>query len=222
MFSEMSINPFLHKGRIVDKPQRKNDTTGAFGFPEWQQPFQSTHRELFTPKDYNESKTILDKEYLKNGYSVINFNLNPKERTFFTTNRRDHHYIKMKSEDRVVIPKERINFIRNSKIKFGDDPEVKTSVYNSLMISPNEMKPRFDYNTIKFHYDEYNIHPIKGIPVWKDPSKMYPFDYFNLPKDKHYIANKNTSHLNMDYRKVWDPITNRYFVGTTRRSEIEN
>lgn len=51
---------------------------------------------------------------------------------------------------------------------------------------------------------------------------MYPFDYFNLPKDKHYIANKNTSHLNMDYRKVWDPITNRYFVGTTRRSEIEN
>jgi hypothetical protein len=56
----------------------------------------------------------------------------------------------MKSEDRVFIPKERINFIRNSKIKFGDDPEVKNSVYNSFMISPNEMKPRFDYNKIKY------------------------------------------------------------------------
>ena len=51
---------------------------------------------------------------------------------------------------------------------------------------------------------------------------MNPFVYFNLSKDKHYIANKNVSHLNTDYRKVWDPITNRYFVGTTRRSEIEN
>ena len=50
----------------------------------------------------------------------------------------------MKSEDRVFIPKERINFVRNCKIKFGDDPEVKNSVYNSFKISPNEMKPRFD------------------------------------------------------------------------------
>ncbi len=35
MFSEMTINPFLHKGGIIDKPHQKNETTGAFGFPEW-------------------------------------------------------------------------------------------------------------------------------------------------------------------------------------------
>ena len=41
-------------------------------------------------------------------------------------------------------------------------------------------------------------------------------------KNKHYIANKNVSHLNNDYKKVWDPITNRYFVGTIRRYETVN
>ena len=160
MFSELEINPFLHKERIVERPQQKNDTTGAFGFPEWQQPFLSTHRALFTPKDYLQSKVILDKEYLKPGFSHIKLNLNPKEQTYLTTNRRDHKYIKMNKEDRVILPKEKIDFIRNSKITFGNDPRVKNSVYNSLMINPNNMIPRYDYDKIKFHYDEYNIHPI--------------------------------------------------------------
>ena len=222
MFSELEINPFLHKERIVERPQQKNDTTGAFGFPEWQQPFLSTHRALFTPKDYLQSKVILDKEYLKPGFSHIKLNLNPKEQTYLTTNRRDHKYIKMNKEDRVFLSKEKIDFIRNSKITFGNDPRVKNSIYNSLMINPSNMTPRYDYDKIKFHYDEYNIHPITGIPVWKNPKKMLPFDYFNLNKDKHYIAARNISYINSDYKKVWDPITNRYFVGTTRNLSTAN
>ena len=48
---------------------------------------------------------------------------------------------------------------------------------------------------------------------------MFPFDYYNKDKDKHYISNRNGAFINNDYKKVWDPITNRFFPGTIRQND---
>ena len=222
MFSELPINPFLVEGRIAEKPKRSNVSQYSLGLPEWQQKFQSTHRDLYTPKPLEGNRAVLNKPYLKPNYSGFQLNLFPQEQPFLTSNLRDYNYKKLKKEDRALLDEKTKNFIKQSKIDFGNFPKTRESVYQFLMMNPKEMKPRFDYDKIKFHYDEYNIHPIKGIPVWKNPKKMLPFDYFNLTKDKHYIANRNVSFINPDYKKVWDPITNRYFVGTTRSCETIN
>ena len=94
--------------------------------------------------------------------------------------------------------------------------EEKESMNSFNYNAPIHQKLRFDYNKINFRYDPYNVHPITNKLIWKDHTKMYPFDYFNKDKDKHYVTNKNTPFINTEYRKVWDPITNRYFPGSVR------
>jgi hypothetical protein len=219
MFSNLSINPFLVEGRIVDRPQKGNKSQYSLGLPEWQQDYQSTHRDLYTPKNLHGNRAVLDKPYLKPNYSGFQLHLFPQEKPFLTSNLRDYNYKKLKNEDKAILDEKTRSFIKNSKINFGNDIQPKESIYQCLMINPKQMKSRFDYDKIQFKYDPYNIHPITGLPVWKDCGKMFPFDYFNKDKDKHYVSNKNVAFINQDYKKVWDPITNRFLPGSIRNEK---
>ena len=219
MFSGLSINPFLTEGRIVERPQQSNQSQFDLGNPDIKYKIQSTHRDLYTPKPLNGNRAVLNKPYLKPNYSGFQLKLFPQEKPFLTSNLRDFTYKKLRNEDKAILDEKTKNFIRNSKIDFGNYIQPKESIYQCLMINPKQMKPRFDYDKIQFHYDPYNIHPITGLPVWKDAGKMFPFDYFNKDKDKHYISNRNGAFINNDYKKVWEPITNRIFPGTIRQND---
>jgi hypothetical protein len=178
MFSGLSINPFLTEGRIVERPQQSNQSQFDLGNPDIKYKIQSTHRDLYTPKPLNGNRAVLNKPYLKPNYSGFQLKLFPQEKPFLTSNLRDFTYKKLRNEDKAILDEKTKNFIRNSKIDFGNYIQPKESIYQCLMINPKQMKPRFDYDKIQFHYDPYNIHPITGLPVWKDAGKMFPFDYF--------------------------------------------
>lgn len=217
MFSEMTINPFLTEGRIVGEINRSNVTQYELGKPEWQQPFISKYRELHTPKNIYGNYLYLDKPYIHiPNWDQIKFN-NGKKQPFLSSYRRD--FLPKKLKEKNILSQEKINFIKNSKIHMGNFPFVKESLSSVSYNDPKQQKLRFDYNKITFKYDKYNIHPITGEMIFKDPNRMFSFEYWNKDKDKHFIANRNMSFYNEDYRKVYDPITNRFMPGSVRAAE---
>ena len=217
MFSEMTINPFLTEGRIVDRPQRTNVTQYELGRIDWQQPFITKYRELHTPKNIYGNSLYIDKPYIHiPNCDQIKFN-NGRKKPFLSSYRRDYYPKKLKEKN--TLDDETIQFIRRSKINMGNYPIVKESISSVSYNDPKQQKPRFNYDKIKFNYDKYNVHPITCEMIFKDPNRMFSFEYWNKDKDKHFIANRNVSFLNEDYRKVYDPITNRFFPGSVRAAE---
>ena len=217
MFSTISVNKGRNQSlRVYGIPFKSNKVNYSIGRPEWQQKYTTAYGEFYTKKKLYGNKEELNKEYLKpnySGFKLIDF---PQEKPFLTSNARDFIPIKMKPEDISKLNVEQLKFIRDSKIIMGEHvPENKT-MYGYLYEDPKKQTPRFDYDKIHFKYNPYNLHPITQKPIWKDPKKMYPFDYYNQDKDKHYITNRNVSFINTEYRKVWDPITNRFFPGSLR------
>ena len=221
MFRKISINKPIKQGKrkiinIVDS-QKVNYSIGR---PEWQQEIKSTSRIFHDVKKLTDNRYILNKNYLKHNYSQIDLHNYPQENPFLTSNRRDFKTLnlkdisKLKSESEEA--KARIKFIRSSHIKFGESDlmEEKESMNSFNYNAPIHQKLRFDYNKINFRYDPYNVHPITNKLIWKDHTKMYPFDYFNKDKDKHYVIPRSNSFINTDYTKVYDPITNRFFIGS--------
>ena len=214
MFAEMEINPFLNQDRIAFKPKQSLESQFEIGIPEWQQKFSSIYRDNYIPLDLSNNKCKIDKPYLKPNYSTIHFN-NPSDNQFLSSNKRDFHYIKMRKEDRSILDESTKNFIRNSKIILGSDNYRKNTIYQSEYIDPKDVKNPVN-DKINFQYNEYRIHPIYQIPIYKDPKQMFGFDYWNRDKNKRYISNRNESYINNDYTKVWDPITNRFLPGSLR------
>ena len=202
--------------RIYGVPLRSNRVNFSFGRPEWQQKYTTTTGEFHCKKKLTDNRHILDKEYLKpnfSGFKLIHF---PQKKPFLTSNARDFIPYNLKPKERSKLNEEQLHFLRTSKIKMGEFiPENKT-IYGYLFEDPKKQTPRYDYEKIHFKYDPYNLHPITQEPIWKDPKRMNPFDYYNQDKDKHYITNRNVSFINTEYKKVWDPITNRFFPGSLR------
>ena len=202
--------------RICGRPLESNKVNFNFGRPEWQQKFSSTSREYHSPKKLKGNREILDKDYLKpnfSGFKLIHF---PQEKPFLTSNARDFIFFNVKPEERAKLNIEQLRFLRASKIVMGEHKPESKSMYGYLYEDPKKQTSRFNYNKINFKYDPYNLHPITQEPILKDPKRMNPFDYYNKDKDKHYITNRNVPFINTEYRKVWDPITNRYFPGSLR------
>ena len=217
MFSSISENKGRKQGlRISGIPVKSDKVNFSFGRPEWQQKYTTTYGELHNKKKLYGNKEELNKEYLTPNYSGFKLIHFPQAKPFLTTNARDYIAFKMKPEDTSKLNVEKLKFIRDSKIILGDHVPEKKSMYGYLYEDPKKQIPRYSYEKVRFKYDPYNLHPITQKPLWKDPKKMYPFDYYNQDKDKHYITNRNVSFINTDYRKVWDPITNRYFPGSVR------
>jgi len=221
MFRTISINPPIKHGkRKVGKIIDSQKVNFSIGRPEWQEEIKSTSQIYYDKKRLTDNKMILNKKYLKRNYSQVDLHNYPQENPFMTSNKRDFKTInidrnsEIKSELETV--KKRMKFIRTSHIHLGEYIPEKESVYSYNYIQPINQKTRFNYNKINFRYNPYNIDPITQKLVWKDPKKMNGFDYFNKDKDKRYVIQKNNSFINNDYTKVYDPISNRYFIGTLR------
>ena len=216
MFSTISEN----KGRIggikIKDPINSNKTNFIFGLPEWQQKYTTTTQEFFTQKNIKGNRLILDKEYLSPNYSGFKLIHFPQKEPFLTSNKRDFVEFKRKEEEKSKLNEKQLKFLRESKIEIGNYKPERKSMYGYLFEDPKKQISRYDYKNINFKYNPYNIHPITQELIFKDPTKMNPFDYFNKDKDKHYITNKKVPYINTEYQKVWDPITNRYFPGSVR------
>ena len=217
MFASISENPEMYSSkRVIGRPKEGNENQYSFGRPEWQQKYQSEFQDKYTEKNVYGNREILDKPYLKPNYSGFEYVHFPNKEPFLTSNQRDFKEIIMTDKDRAVLDEKTKNFIRNSKIILGDFPPTNETVYMDHLKAPKEQFCKYNYDKIKFKYDPYNVHPISGQRIFKDPNNAWGFDRFNRDKDKKYIANRNMSYINTDYHKVWDPITNRYFYGTIR------
>ncbi len=217
MFSTISENRGRKESiRVYGIPIKSNKVNFSLGRPEWQQKYSTTTGEFHCNKKLTDNRIILDKEYLKPNYSGFKLIHFPQKKPFLTSNARDFISFNIKPEERSKLNEERLNFLKNSKIKMGEHNPENKSIYGYLFEDPKKQTPRFNYDKIHFKYDPYNLHPITQEPIWKDPKKMNPFDYYNKDKDKHYITNRNVSFINTEYRKVWDPITNRFFPGSLR------
>ena len=218
MLSKISLNPITKRG--LKKPGNilnSQKVNFSFGLPEWQQPFKSTSQIYYDQKTLQGNRVVLNNKYLKPNYSQIEFKSCPQDKPFLTSNQRDFklHSIDKNSNYNELL-KQRINFIRKSQIILGNDESEKKSIYGFYYNDPKITTDRYDYNKINFRYNPFNLHPITQKLVWKDPNNMFPFEYFNKDKDKRFVIKRSGSCINTDYRKVWDPITNRFFKGSLR------
>ena len=138
MFSNLSINPFLVEGRIVDRPQKGNKSQYSLGLPEWQQDYQSTHRDLYTPKNLHGNRAILDKPYLKPNYSGFQLHLFPQEKPFLTSNLRDYNYKKLKNEDKAILDEKTRNFIKRETSDTSWEISISNRIPNFSIFSINK------------------------------------------------------------------------------------
>ncbi len=123
-----------------------------------------------------------------------------------TSNRRD-----FKNSDNSNKP-EKINkeFKSASRIVLGEYQQKNNSNYRSLYCNPKDQKSKFNYDKIEFKYDPYNVHPITSELVNRNKNN-WGFEYYNKDKSKHAISNDKPGFVNDNFRRVYDPITNRYF-----------
>ena len=228
MFRTISLNELKRHGKkqfSQTKESRKDNFT--LGLPEWQQEIKSTSQIFFDQKRLTNNRYILNKKYLNKHYSQFDFIHSIQKNPFLTSNRRDYHLMKVKSESDLRAEydeaKKRKRLIQESHIKFGERNPDKKTMYGYNYAEPVSQILRFKYDKIKFKYDIYNKNPITGELIWKNPKKMNPFDYFNANKNKRYVIHRNNSYINTDYKKVYSPITHRYFIGSLRKlPEINN
>ena len=217
MFSSISENkkekPCI---KVYNTPLNSNKVNFTFGLPEWQQKYITTTNEFYNQKKLTGNRIILKKDYLipnYSGFKLIHF---PQKSPFLTSNKRDFIEHKRKEEEKSKLNQTQLKLLRESKIEKGDYKPERKTIYGYLYEAPNKQISRFNYDKISFKYNPYNLQPITQEIILKDPKRMNPFDYYNKDKDKHYVTNKNVPFINTEYKKVWDPITNRYFPGSVR------
>ena len=202
--------------RVYGKPLNSNRVNFTFGRPEWQQKYSTTTEEFYNQKKLSGNRIILNKDYLSPNYSGFKLIHFPQKEPFLTSNKRDFIEYNRKEEEKSKLNLNQLKLLRESKIEKGDYKPERKTMYGYFHEAPEKQILRFNYNKINFKYNPYNLHPITQELIFKDPKKMNPFDYFNKDKDKHYITNRNIPFINTVYKKVWDPITNRYFPGSVR------
>ena len=223
MFSSISENkkqkPCI---RVYGTPLNSNKVNFTFGLPEWQQKYSTTTNEFYNQKKLTGNRIILQKDYLSPNYSGFKLIHFPQKEPFLTSNKRDFIEYNRKEEEKSKLNINQLKFLRESKIEKGDYKPERKSMYGYLHEAPEKQISRFNYSKINFKYNPYNLHPITQEMIFKDPKKMNPFDYYNKDKDKHYITNRNIPFINTEYKKVWDPITNRYFPGSVRNFSTQS
>ena len=223
MFSSISENkkqkPCI---RVYGTPLNSNKVNFTFGLPEWQQKYSTTTNEFYNQKKLTGNRIILQKDYLSPNYSGFKLIHFPQKEPFLTPNKRDFIEYNRKEEEKSKLNINQLKFLRESKIEKGDYKPERKSMYGYLHEAPEKQISRFNYSKINFKYNPYNLHPITQEMIFKDPKKMNPFDYYNKDKDKHYITNRNIPFINTEYKKVWDPITNRYFPGSVRNFSTQS
>ena len=133
----------------------------------------------------------------------------PNAEPFLTSYKRD---IKpFKCEDRSESNHKLKEFIKASRIILGDYSKVTDSTYKENYIEPKIQKSKFNYNKIQFHNQEYIVNPITSELISKPTHKNWAFDYYNKDKSKYFVSNDKSIGVNTDFKRVFDPIVNRYF-----------
>jgi hypothetical protein len=92
----------------------------------------------------------------------------------------------------------------------GEYHQKINSTYSELHNDPKDQRSKFNYDKIKYKHEPYNIHPITAEPIYKASHNNWSFDYFNKDKIKNYVSNDKPMALNTNFRKIYDPITNRF------------
>ena len=221
MFRTLSLEEIKKNGKKkINTRVDSQKVNFSFGRPEWQQEIKSISQIFYDRKSLINNRYKLNKKYLNKFYSQVDLYHSKQEFPFLTSNARDYSSLELKSETDAKAEyeetKRRKKFIQESHIKLGDYVPEKKSMYGYNYLAPMAQKFRFNYDKINFKYNIHNVHPITGELIWKNPKKMYPFDYFNINKNKRYIIQRNNSYINNDYKKVYSPITHRYYMGTLR------
>lgn len=85
------------------------------------------------------------------------------------------------------------------------------SQYASQHNNPNEQIARFNYDKVEFKYDRHMINPITNEIIYKPTNNNWGFEYFNRDKDKKLRSNDKPQVLINDFRRVYNPVTNRYY-----------
>ena len=154
------------------------------------------------------TKFILDKSYLNRNHSHFDLIHFPNTDPFLTTYRRDVNpgNINNKAGAKNISK----NFIKASQIVLGDHIHTTNSSYRENYEGPNFQKSMFDYDKVKFKYDEYKTNPITSELIFKPEQNNWAFDYYNRDKNKFYSSNDKSIGINPNFRRVYDNITNRY------------
>lgn len=158
-------------------------------------------------KQLKGNRVDINKPYLKPNYSNFEYVHFPNKEPFMTSNKRDFKQYQIAKEENLGNNKE---FIRASKIVLGEYRDKSNSTYTEIHKDPKDQRSKFNYNKINFNYNPYNVHPITSELVYKPAHNNWGFDYYNKDKQKHYVSNDKPMALNTDFRKVYDPITNRF------------
>ena len=217
MFRNLSKNKIIPKGKkVFSNNLPTNKVNFSFGCPEWQQKYISTTKDFYNRKKLIGNREIIEKDYLKPGFSNFELVHFPNKKPFMTSNIRDFKNHNIKQKDIPRLSEERLKFLRESEIQFGDHKQETLSFYGYFYRHPKKAKSRFNYDKVNFTYNKYYVNPITQDLLEKEPKKMNPFDYYNKDKDKHYVSSKFMPFINGEFMKVWDPITNRYFPGSLR------
>lgn len=151
---------------------------------------------------------ILDKSYLKPNYSHFDYIHFPSSDPFLTTYKRDIKPINNKREK-----EEKRNFkelIKASQIILGDYKCTNNSSYRDVFNEPSNQKSKFNYDKVKFKYEEYRVNPISNELIYKPSHDNWSFDYYNKYKSKLFVSNDKAIGLNTNFKRVYDHITNRY------------
>lgn len=155
----------------------------------------------------------MNKPYLKSNYSEIEYGHLLNKDPFLTSNNRDFKPDLLKSLNSAVPNSEKLKgkeLIRASKIVLGEIFQKNNSTYTELHSDPKDQRSKYNYDKIKYKYDPYNIHPITGEHISKASHNNWSFDYYNKDKVKSYVSNDKPMALNTNFRKIYDPITNRF------------
>lgn len=212
---------------IIKKPLNSNEHSYSLGLPKWQQTYTTSSRMAYTQKDLRNNKADLEsKIYLQPNHSNFDIGYMGNKNIYQTSNKNDYHLYGMTQSEQnqfqsKYIPPPK----KNEEILNNDLNNKNKSIYSLLMQNPKEQKINYDYDNIHFKYNQYNIDPITGREILKDPNNCWGYEYYNKDKGKGHINAKLmeegiNNEINQKKRKkkysymkkqVWDPITNRFF-----------
>lgn len=225
MFDGYSLKNCLPSNTvIIKKPLESNEHHYSIGREQWQQTYTTVAKMSYTEKDLRNNHIELNKPYLFPNHSNFEIGMfTNNKNTFQSTNKNDYLPSNISQKEKENFQK---NFLKEkTELKGINDSTKNESIYQLMMQNPKLQKPNFDYDSIKFKYNEYITDTITQEEKKKDPASCWGFDYYNREKNKGHINVPFTSDSTNNaierkrhkkkfkgkIKQVWDPIANRFF-----------
>lgn len=225
MFDGYSLKNCLPSNTVlIKKPLNSNEHHYSIGREQWQQTYTTVARMSYTEKDLRNNHIELNKPYLFPNHSNFEIGMFTNTKGLYqTSNKNDFHPVGMTLEEKEKFQK---NFLKEkTDLKGIDDNAKNETIYQLMMQNPKLQKKEFDYDSIKFKYNDKITDTITQEEKKKDPNACWGFDYYNREKNKgirdiELTSGSTNAALDKKRRKkkykgkvkqVWDPIANRFF-----------